>query len=252
MSKVFRPGILYLLLTLVSPALAQAEPDVSLTEKPALFLLAEVWPWGYFDENREPTGLLSQLVEQLASTAELPLASRVVPHQRLLHEFRRGEADFTVVFENPSLEEFATSLGSVLETNMLLISMEGSDQELSLKGLSGRTIGYIRGTYYGEDFEHDDSVIKVPLHNMEQALDMLMMGRVDTIISSDVVLSHSLSALKLKVDAFRYRVHAPGYPANLYMAHQSLHPEYGPLIKAALDKMRASGELDEIFALPRH
>lgn len=225
-------------------ALSEAAPA---PQKQLLFMTADVWPWGYVDPEGMPTGLISQFAEQLASTAELPLHNRVLPHQRLLADFQRGQADFTVLFENPYLDDLADSVGVVLNSDILLVSNHSFPGELSLTALAEKTVGYIRGTYYGEAFEQDQRIIKIPVYNLDQAIHMLLIGRLDALISSDVVFHHSLLAQQLSADHFHYQILTRGHAAHLYLSRKASHPELLPRISAALEQMRVTGELERIF-----
>lgn len=236
----------FLLLLLLHAAIAIGD-TAPLQQKPLLFTTADVWPWGYVDPEGAPTGLISQFAEQLAAAAELPLQNRVLPHQRVLAEVQRGQADFTVLFENPYLDDLADSVGVVLNSDILLVSNHSYTAELSLKALAGKTVGYIRGTYYGEAFEHDQSIIKIPVYNLDQAIHMLHIGRLEALISSDVVFHHSLLAQNLSADHFRYEILTSGHAAHLYMSRKASHAELRPAISAALEQMRESGELRRIF-----
>lgn len=214
---------------------------------PLRFMTADVWPWGYIDEYGQPAGLLSRLANRLSELSDLPLDNRVLPHQRLVHELRLHRADFAVLFENPTLDSFASSLGVVIQADILLVTRPSNSLKLNLEGLSGRKVAYIRGTYYGESFTADQHIIKVPVHNLDQAVEMLLMGRIDALISSDLVLHHTLDALGMTAGQIRIAVHAPGHPGHLYMSDQPSHPEQAQAMQGALEQLRASGELRELF-----
>lgn len=222
---------------------ATKEPDSA----PLMFMTADVWPWGYHHADGQPAGLVSLFAERLAHHAALPLYNRVLPHQRLLLEFRQGQADFTVLFENPLLGDIAESIGVVLRADIMLVANQDYSGELTLDGLKGKKLGYIRGTYYGEAFNQSRHLTKIPVYNLDQAIDMLRINRLDALISSDIVLEQSLMAKNLSVELFRHQVITHGHAAHLYMSRRGDHPHIKPRLQAALEKMRRSGELDSIF-----
>lgn len=212
-----------------------------------VFMTADVWPWGYLETDGTPAGLLSLLAKQLAQEAHLQLDNRVLPHQRLLSKFKEGEADYTILFENPYLDGFADSLGVVLSADILLVTDHDYSGKLTLGGLEGKRVGYISGTYYGEVFEHNEGVIKIPVYSLEQAIEMLSLDRLDALISSDVVFHHSLKALELQPDIFRYEVHTRGQAAHLYVSKRAANQEVAPRVQAALASLEKSGELRRLF-----
>lgn len=234
-----------LLLAFCTPNAFSQPPD--LESQGIAFMTADVWPWGYLDANAQPVGLISTFAERLAQVAELPLDNRVLPHQRLLVEFKRGLGDYTVVFENPKLDNFAESIGIVLEADILLVANREHTGKLTLKALEGKRVGYISGTYYGEAFQQNDNIIKIPVYNLDQAMEMLRIDRLDALISSDVVFYHSLISQGLRPDLFHYEVHARGQAAHLYMSHKATHKHLAPRLQAALHTLHQSGELRTLF-----
>ncbi|MBQ0777229.1 MAG: transporter substrate-binding domain-containing protein [Pseudomonas sp.] len=234
-----------LLLALCTPT-AFGDDQTPEAEK-LLFMTADVWPWGYLEDNGAPAGLLSVLAERLAQEADLQLDNRVLPHQRLLSKFKHGEADYTVLFENPYLDEFADSLGVVLSSDILLVTDKDYSGKLTLAALQGKRVGYISGTYYGEAFEQNDSLTKIPVYNLDQAIEMLQLDRLDALISSDIVFHHSLKARELQPDVFRYAVHTRGHAAHLYISRQATNRQLAPRIQAALAQLDKSGELRRLF-----
>ncbi len=219
-------------------------------DAPARFMSADVWPWAYLDENRQPAGLLHTLAKRLTEIAGVPLHNRVLPHQRLRHDFRLGKGDFAILFENPTLDDFAIPLGEVLRSDMFLVAPAGSKATLSFEGLAGRPVGYIRGTYYGEAFEADHGMVKIATHNLDQALQMLEAGRLDAFLSSDVLLYHAFVAKGIDPAEFRLRVYTSEFVGHLYMQREASRPDYGPRLGAALAILRQTGELEDIFRVP--
>lgn len=219
-------------------------------EEPARFMSADVWPWAYIDEAGQPAGLLHTLAQRLAAEAGLPLKNRVLPHQRLRYEFRLGHGDFAVLFENPDLHDFASPIGEVLRSDMFLVTSADSSRELTFEALAGKPVGYIRGTYYGEVFEKDQGLVKIAVNNLDQALYMLKLGRLDAFLSSDILLYHTFLAQGIDPSGYRMRIQSRGYSGHLYMRREPSHPDQGPRIRAALETLRESGELAEIFRVP--
>jgi polar amino acid transport system substrate-binding protein len=212
-----------------------------------VFLIADVWPWGYLDENNQPAGLIETFASRLAARADIEMHIRVLPHQRVLSDFERGDADYTLLFENPLVDSFADRVGMTLEANILLIALQRSSQRLTLPALAGRTLGYIRGTYYGEAFQADTDIIKLPLSSLDQAIKLLQRDRLEALITSDILLHHSLQQAQLDPRAFRARVLTRGHAAYLYATRDNPAPPHATAVRAALVEMRESGEMQAIF-----
>ncbi len=239
-------SLLYLFLALLGLPLQAAAAE----RAPAMFMTADVWPWGYHDEHGEAAGLISEFARRLGEVAGIPIENRIAPYPRLIRELRLGNVTFAVLFDNPTLDDFTRNLGPVLHSHLLFLSLERNQLQLSLAGLADKRVGYIRGTYYGQAFEQDQRLRKVAVSDLEQGLRMLMLGRLDAIMISETVLHHTLDMLALDIDRFVYSVHSQEHPANLYMFHQPDDPEQGERLRAALDQLRADGELEKLFQIP--
>lgn len=212
-----------------------------------VFLIAEVWPWGYLDENQQPAGLIHAFATRLASRAGIDMQYRLLPTQRVLADLKRKEGNFTVLFQNPAMENYAEPLGIVQVSDILLITQNESSQQLTLEALAGKTLGYIGGTYYGETFHADKHTVKVAISGLDQAIRMLQLGRLDAMITSDTLLHHSLKRQRIAPQAFRARMLTQGHTAYLYMVPDSRSAPYEPSVRAALEAMRNDGELDALF-----
>lgn len=212
-----------------------------------IFLIAEVWPWGYLDEHKQPGGLIIEFASRLGALAGIEMHYRVLPHQRVLADFRGHEGDYTLLFQNPEVDSFAERVGVAQVSDILLITPRDSRQELTVAALAGKRLGYIGGTYYGEAFSADQNVVKLPLSSLDQAIRMLELGRLDALITSDVLLHHTLRQMQLGPQAFRARVLTRGHQAYLYASRSNHSAIHLPAIRAALEEMRSSGELDTLF-----
>ncbi|GGC85616.1 substrate-binding periplasmic protein [Halopseudomonas salina] len=242
---MFSPRLLLLSLLITSCSAVGAP----VTQPPATptFLIAEVWPWGYFDKDNQPAGIIKRFASRLSEQAGIEMNYRVLPHQRVLADFSRSDGDYTMLFQNPEVDSFAERVAMVQVSDIMLMTHRESRLNLTLGALAGKTLGYIGGTYYGEDFHADQRIVKLPVSSLDQALRMLQLGRLDALITSDILLHHSLRQAQLDPGIFRAQVLTRGHEAYLYVSHGSRTAAHVPLVRAALEEMRANGELDEMF-----
>ncbi|SDU30648.1 substrate-binding periplasmic protein [Halopseudomonas salegens] len=220
------------------------------TSAPLQVLVADVWPWAYEDEQQELRGLLPDLFAELASISGQALNVRRLPHQRLLHDFERGQGDLSILFANPEVDRFAARSAPILSTRFMLVAPRDSAGELSLSALSGKTVAYIRGTFYGSAFEANQSIIKIPVHHLEQAVAMLQVGRLDALISSEQVLHYTLQEIGSPADDWRIELHAEEQMAYLYRHRENVPASRIEPLLAALEQLRASGELQRLMGAP--
>lgn len=95
--------------------------------------------------------------------------------------------------------------------------------------------------------ERDTDVVKVPVHVVDQALDMLSLGRISAILASDHNLFRTLSSRKQSRDTLRFSEHVPGLNGTLYMSRAASRPEAARRFSAAIEQMQADGEIHRIF-----
>jgi ABC-type amino acid transport substrate-binding protein len=129
----------------------------------------------------------------------------------------------------------------------MLMAMRDTDFPLTLEGLASKRVGYVRGTYLGEAFKADEAVLKVPVYNIRQAIDMVLLGRISAVLARDHNIATTIDAYDFPEEEFRLQEHVKGQKARLYMSPSSGNPEHARLFKEALQHMRENGELERIF-----
>lgn len=241
----------FLIFPTLLPVSAVADHAAEAERQPAVFVIPEVWPWGYEDRHGRPAGTLVELAHRLVSLAGVPIEYELRPHRRAIAEIVQGESDFVVLFESPAIGSVTIDLGTVVRTQVLLTARADSMVDLSLEGLAGRSVAYVHGTFYGKEFEQADEITKIPVRDIFQATEMLKLGRVDAILCSDQALYRTLKSLDVSPESFRVAVFREGQEGHLYMSRKARHPELRDELVDALEQLRESGELDSIFRLPR-
>ncbi|WP_166252402.1 substrate-binding periplasmic protein [Marinobacter salicampi] len=246
--------LLYVVITCALAAPASARPSDLTTSSDEAFLnfaTPDVWPWGYLADSGSPTGTLVEFSSRVAAVANLPLLNELRPHRRAVLELTSGEADFVVLFESPAAKAAGVEVESVLSVRTLMAGRFGESYPLTINGLAGKTVGYIRGTFYEEAFQDDEHIRKIPVNGLAQAVTMLQLGRIDALVSSDQAFYHTLRDMELPIAGFRTDVVIAEQKACLYMSRKAKHPELYYPVQKAVREMRHTGELDEIFRLPQ-
>lgn len=247
----FFRGLILVLLVVSVYAKADGEPVApgqgsSIGAAP-VFAIPDVWPWGFQDDNGEVQGSLIELVNRLSKLSGVPVRAQLLPLRRVILDVTRGRAQFAFLFQSPELDENTVPVDTVLQINLLLLAMRNTDFPLTLEQLAGKRVGYVRGTYLGEAFKSDEAVLKVPVYNIRQAIDMLLLGRISAVLASDHNIAMTIDAYDFPAEEFREQEHVKGQKARLYMSPISGNPEYARLFKEALQHMRDNGELQRIF-----
>ncbi|MDX1635896.1 MAG: transporter substrate-binding domain-containing protein [Marinobacter sp.] len=247
---LLRPMLLvFACVTLLADA-AASEESVS-SQQRLHFATAEVWPWGYLGADGEPAGTLVEFANRIAAIVNLPLMNELRPHRRAIAELASGTADFVVLFDSPTAEAAGIRVDKLLTMSIVIAGRADETYPLTLSGLAGREVAYIRGSYYGEAFARDENIIKVPVDALAQGLEMLRLRRVDAVVSSDQALYRTLEAQGLPASEFRQGLVVGEQSASLFMSRNARFPELLEPVRQAMGRMRKTGELDSIFRLPR-
>jgi len=246
----FFRGLLVALLIATAHASANDEvtPSDGITaSSPAAFAVPDVWPWAFQDDQGEMQGSLIELINRLSDLSGVPIRAQLLPLRRVILDVTRGRAEFAFLFQSPELDENTIPVDTVLQINLMLMATRDADFPLTLEGLAGKRVGYVRGTYLGESFKADEAVLKVPVYNIRQAIEMLMLERISAVLASDHNIAMTIDAYGFPAEEFRLQEHVKGQKARLYMSPDSGNPEHARLFKEALQHMRDNGELQRIF-----
>ncbi|MBS3805070.1 MAG: transporter substrate-binding domain-containing protein [Oleiphilaceae bacterium] len=247
---IFKNPVLFLMLLLALPA-AAIEPEVDTegaTPRPtATFAIPDVPPWGFESSEGKPAGVLVTLTERLSRITRIPVDFQLRPYRRAIAELRAGDADFLMLFDTPGLEAPGIRVGTVLESQILLITQAGKDTPADLEALAGQSVGYIAGTHYGEAFEQADHFEKVSVNNPRHGLDMLRRGRISALISFDEVVTNIMDSPEFTEYDFNIRTISSNVKGQLYMSREFPHTEYLPIFSKALEHMRRNGEIRDII-----
>lgn len=230
-----------------SKASAAGSERIQSSGESVSFSIPDVWPWAYEDEDGDLQGSLIDVAYRLSDLTGVAVTPKLRPLRRAIVELRSGQANFSILFQNPGLDIEAINVASVTRVNILLAAMTETAYPLTLEELKGKRVAYIRGTYLGEAFEQDMDVVKVPLNAISQAVELLSMGRISAVLASDHNIYRTLSAKNLNRDMLRYVEHVPGQKGTLYMSRVSSRPDVARKFKVAIEQMNAEGELDRIF-----
>ncbi|TVP91934.1 MAG: hypothetical protein EA348_03035 [Pseudomonadaceae bacterium] len=235
---------------LIACLLLPASPFAATQAPPLQVLVADVWPWSYRNDEDQLQGLLVDLFRELEAMTGQSMELRLLPHQRVLLELEQGLGDVSILFANPAVDNFAERSTHVLQSRFFLMAPQARKDELSLDGLAGESVGFIRGTFYGAAFEANRSIIKVPVSSLEQGVMMLKAGRLHAMISSEQLVYHTLKDLALSREDWRLELHSEKQMAYLYRHRQNVPASRVEPLVVAIEQLRANGELQYLVGVP--
>lgn len=242
----FRCAVVNLWLCIV--VLFSATPAVASVAK---FSTSNVKPWGFLGSDGKPAGLLIRVADalqgELSNGSDIVIENQLRPYPRVIHEIKTATVDFAVMFNSPSANSIAVSLGKVVDARVIIIGVADREQIASLDDLAGKVVGHIRGSKYGPDFDDHRTMKKRSLGSMKQGIDMLLNGRIYALASADQTIYYAMQQMDIPRDAITTMYTVSSIQADLYFSKASSNPHLATRVKQALDRLRAKGTLDQIF-----
>lgn len=234
-----------LILLIVTSAQLNTTTSASESHK-ASFSTSNIKPWGYKDDNVYK-GLLYQVADALQTESGISITNQLRPYPRVIQELKNGSVDFAIMFNSPQAREIGKSVGRVVNTKILLISLKDTPKISDLNELSQKHIGYMRGSKYGNDFDNNQNIIKVPLNSMRQGIQMLFKNRLQAIAGAEQTFYFNLKELNISTDDVSQIMVINETSGDLYFSKASKNIHLIEPFAKALKKINQEGKLDKIF-----
>jgi ABC-type amino acid transport substrate-binding protein len=235
----------------VSATEARVDAEGGTPRPTATFAIPETPPWGFESSTGKPAGVLVQISERLSEISRIPVVYSLRPARRAIAEFRSGQADFLMFFEMPDREAPGIKVGTLLETQIVLITLDQNGGPHNLSELTGQAVGYIEGAHYGRTFEQATHFQKIAVRSAEHGLELVTLDRLSALVTFDTAVQNIMDSSEYSGYDFSVEVIDSGLEGQLYMSHKFPHTEYLPIFHGALEHMRRNGEIQDIIDAPR-
>ena len=159
-------------------------------------------PFGY-EDARGKGGMMYEIGNLIAETAGLPHENRIVPYARTVLSLKDGSADMVLRFNNDELSSAAIQLMPVVSMQTVVLSLANRPVN-SLTELDGKLLAVVRSFPLDPRIENNSAIRTYITDSNEHSMRMLLAGRVDAVLGSDVGMYGAASTL--------------GYPANEFAA----------------------------------
>jgi len=219
----------------------------AMADKPLRIATALVEPWGYWQEDGQPGGLLVEFARMLEKEMGRALIIEMKPYSRVIHDYKSGEADMAVLFVSPESQQFGRSLGKVVDLRIMLTAQAGTPPIFGLDALIGKLVGFIRGTKYGPEFESYKGFTHIPINSMRQGLSMLKKRRIDAMASTEHALLTTLAEMELKTTDVSVIKILGDTQADLYLSDASQNLKSIESVSRALVRLKQAGKLENLF-----
>jgi len=211
----------------------------------------EIEPWGMTSEQSDPQhpGIYTEMITAIAGQAGLTIALSIKPYPRTIVDMRSGESVFTLMSNNPGIEQAAVRLAAVKPLDVVVMG-PGGKKFSSLADLRGKKVATLLGTDHDPRFRDDPLILKVTVKSTEQQLKLLEVGRVDAIFGVSDAIAYT--AGKMRRAGHPVALGEPllvtklyGY---LYLSKQHDTPAMREALLGGVAKLKAAGTLERINA----
>lgn len=203
-------------------------------------------PWGYFDAQGNPRGILFEIANAIAEDLGMPYRNEVLPAARLLRDLDKNRIDFTIIYRTPNSERIGVPIAKVYSgIQNIVIGRKGLDV-LDYDRLRRHTIAVPRGGKFGEPFDSDPGLNRIISNEYMHSIRLLAGERVETVVGSRQTLFYCAAQQGLSLDFF-------GTPYLLTVTDEWVHVPHdadgrvNPVrVGATLARLRRAGDLKRL------
>jgi len=239
------PSLRVLLSTLPAMALAAALPLRAATQRRLQVVTYDIVPYGMLDEQGQLGGEFVDITNRLAVQTGIAFDNRLLPYPRAVATIEHGQSDLVVGLVTATLQRIAHQVAPVAYSDIVVIGRIGARFD-SLLELHGKTVGYMRGASFDDDFQRDELIRKYETSSMPQTIQMLLAGRLDAIIGTGIAVSYALKQMGLSDDALGAPLLIKRSLHWLHYSRKRYDNVTATLLKNGVERLRAQGFLDEV------
>jgi ABC-type amino acid transport substrate-binding protein len=202
-------------------------------------------PWGFVGSDGQPTGMMYEIGSRIAQEAGFSYSNTLVPYARTAFDIENGSADFILRFGNEQMARGAIPVATIVTMPVILIGPKGTHYK-SLKELHGKTVGVVRSSSYVAQFDSDSAIKKYAVNDYVMMATMLSMHRLDGGVGASAGLYYGAYMAGVPREQLGEPLVLGHNDFVLFFSRKTANPETIKALKAAVDKLTASGEIHKI------
>ncbi|MGE8153645.1 substrate-binding periplasmic protein [Pseudomonas vancouverensis] len=210
-----------------------------------LRLVADAWP-PFTDGTLINGGVATDIVSTALARAGYASEFEQVPWARALLGVSEGRYDVLVnAWYNDERTQFGQFSGEYLLNRVRFLKRKDAPIEFNnLQQLHTYPIAIVRGYAYSAEFDNDDSLQKVPVHNFSMAVRMLAADRVKLTLEDEYVARYYLARESPKVRNSVEFLPKPLSENSLHILVSLKNPQHEQIVAGfdrEIAKMKADG-----------
>lgn len=151
-------------------------------------------PFYFFDENKQPTGICVDIINQVAQAMNISVRYESYPWKRLLKHGKEGKVDAVMpLFKTDEREQFLAfpETGLIDEANRFFTSSSNSIKYSGkLTDVVNHKIGVIDNYSYGKNFDNTDFTNKTIVQDPKQLILLVQRKRIELGLGNSKVISY--------------------------------------------------------------
>ncbi len=200
-------------------------------------------PIGYFNTEGEGTGVHWDFLKAIGTEADICINNELLPFARVWQSLESGSHDLAVGFGSPTRDDKVTKVALIRELKTVVVGTKGLNIR-DYEDLLGLRIGKTRSTKLNSHFDRDTRFNIVELNDYEQAVTMLMAGRIDALAGSYKAIRYQTEKAGFANYLIRNGFHVLGVKQQwLHMSKASAFEMHIPALVDAVDKLKKTGTL---------
>ncbi len=207
--------------------------------------IIELEPYGFFTEDNQITGILYDYSKVIAEEAGFSCELELVPFARAIKHIETSEADFTIMFLNPGIEQAAITVASVRSYKVVIFGHPGT-QYASLEDLHGKITANVREAKYDEAFDADEAITKYLTNDYQQSLAMFLKNRVDGVIGPEIGFLFTAKNMGQPHAIFGEPLVLSVRDGYLFFSRKNADEETISALRSAIERLKAQGTLEDI------
>ncbi len=204
-----------------------------------------VAPFGFIGKDGKPTGMMFEISNRIAQEADLKYTNEIIPYARTIFDLKIGTADFVLRFSNDELPAIAVPLVSIITMTTIILSKADAPYA-SLNDLDKKLVGVVRGGKFDEDFDNKTAINKVQVNDYAQMLKLLMRGRIDACIGTNVGLYYNAKQLGINPEMLSLPMQLSSKEFILHFSRKNADIQTMNKLKESVEKLKVKGEIRQI------
>jgi len=218
------------------------------------FVAEDLPPFHFLDANRNPTGVLVDVIKAVISVAKVDAEIELMPFARC-YESTQHQPNvfmFSLLKTSDRTPRFKW-LGQTYKAKAYLVGLKSrSDLQLNtIEDAKSLVVGTIRGYHSEHYLKEANFTIEDNLHlsvNYQQMWGMLFKNRIDLVLTNFIALEFELNSIDLEVNDITTYLELEDFPNQLHIATGLTTPDQTiKKLSDALIQIKADGSYQQIM-----